>query len=79
MNAQIVIEKLGGTIATARLLGIRPPSVTEWRKKNVVPALRVFQLRVLRPDLFEAPATATPAVVEMPAVDDAGEGIGDGR
>ncbi|OQX08374.1 MAG: hypothetical protein BWK73_25575 [Thiothrix lacustris] len=79
MNAQMIIEKLGGTTATAKLLGIRPPSVTEWRKKNVVPALRIFQLRVLRPDLFGDQGTATPLVVETPAVGDERVGDGDGR
>ena len=37
MNAEKLIEKLGGTSAVAILLGIKPPSVSEWKKSKTVP------------------------------------------
>lgn len=80
MEAQQVIEKLGGTIAAARILGVKPPSVSEWKKNNSIPALRIFQLRVLRPDLFSPSTTSgTPALVQAPAVDDQRSLAADGR
>ena len=37
MDANNLIEKLGGTSAVANLLGIKPPSVSEWRSRNTIP------------------------------------------
>lgn len=33
-----LIDALGGTNATARATGVKPPSVSEWRKSGVFPA-----------------------------------------
>lgn len=35
MDATSLIDALGGTAAVARLLGIRSPSVSEWRQKGI--------------------------------------------
>jgi len=36
----------------ARLLGITSPAAYKWAKKGVVPALRVYQLKALKPEWF---------------------------
>ena len=41
-----LIDELGGTLATARLLGIRGPSVVRWRSAGM-PGYRLAQLRSL--------------------------------
>ena len=33
-----LIDALGGTNATARATGVKPPSVSEWRKSGIFPA-----------------------------------------
>lgn len=43
MNHAELIDKLGGTTTVARLLGIKPPSVHEWRSKGI-PSDRLIQL-----------------------------------
>jgi len=43
LDSTAVIEALGGTTAVARLLGIKPPSVHEWRGSEI-PEARVLQL-----------------------------------
>lgn len=50
MNANAIINALGGTSETARLCEIKPPSVAEWRIRGI-PKYRVMYLRLLRPDL----------------------------
>lgn len=47
-----IITKLGGVYATAKMVGISSPSVTYWKQKGI-PPLRLMQLKVLRPDIFE--------------------------
>ncbi len=37
MNAIELIKALGGTSACARLCGVTPPSVSEWRDKGSIP------------------------------------------
>lgn len=56
MDANFVIDTLGGTAATARLFEIEPASVSEWRKKGI-PKARLHALRFMRPDLFAAQQT----------------------
>ena len=56
-----IIDALGGTSETARIFGIKPPSVTGWRTDGI-PASRLMFLRLAHPELFDAqPETsATP-------------------
>lgn len=51
MDANKIIDALGGTTAVARLCEIKPPSVAEWRKAGI-PNARLMYLRVIRPDVF---------------------------
>jgi hypothetical protein len=46
-----VIKALGGTFAVAKLCGIKPPSVSDW-KKHGIPDARLQYFRLLRPELF---------------------------
>jgi DNA-binding transcriptional regulator YdaS (Cro superfamily) len=41
-TASELIDLLGGTTAVARLLGVRPPSVHEWRSKGMPRDKRVL-------------------------------------
>ncbi len=60
------IKQAGGITALARSIGIKPPSVAEWRR---VPAARVIAVENatgvprerLRPDLFSRETQATQA------------------
>lgn len=56
MDSQKLIDELGGTAAVARLFDIKPPSVSEWKRKDRgIPKARLQTLKLLRPDLFEDP------------------------
>lgn len=64
LDPNVVIDRLGGTGATARLFEISDASVSEWRK-NGIPKPRMQFLRVARPDVLvpvepEAPERAVP-------------------
>lgn len=53
-------EAVGGISEMARQLGIKPPSISEWKARNRVPAERVLEVEKisgvsryeLRPDIF---------------------------
>lgn len=53
MDANQLIDALGGTAATAKLFDVRAASVSEWRQKGI-PKARMQTLRLMRPDLFAA-------------------------
>lgn len=55
MDANKIIDALGGTSEVARICDVKPPSVSEWRDKGI-PAARLMYLRLLRPDVFEQKA-----------------------
>lgn len=52
IDPNIVIDRLGGTSATARFCKIQPGSVSEWRV-NGIPKARLMYLELARPDVFE--------------------------
>ncbi|HBD37092.1 MULTISPECIES: hypothetical protein [unclassified Cupriavidus] len=61
--ANIVIDRLGGTSAVAKICEIKPPSVHEWRE-NGIPKARLQFLRLAYPDAFkglEEPSAAPAA------------------
>ncbi len=39
-----IIDALGGTFAVATLAGIKPPSVSEWRKRCRIPNDKLIRL-----------------------------------
>lgn len=51
LNASDIIDALGGTSKTARLCGVKDPSVSEWRQTGI-PKARLMYLRLARPDVF---------------------------
>jgi DNA-binding transcriptional regulator YdaS (Cro superfamily) len=60
---QRAIELAGGLTALARALGIRAPSISEWKRRGRIPANRVLAIEAatgvprheLRPDLYPEP------------------------
>lgn len=55
MDANTIIDRLGGTSEVARMCKVKPPSVSEWRRDGI-PEPRLMYLMLLRPDVFtEAP------------------------
>ena len=55
MDKKELIQKAGGVTALAKLLGIKPPAIYQWK---AIPQLRLLQLKELRPEWFkEAIAT----------------------
>lgn len=38
ISADEVIDALGGTVATARLVGLRKTAVSNWRDRGVIPS-----------------------------------------
>lgn len=60
-NDPEIIDRLGGTSAVARLCRVRPPSVSEWRRRGIPDARRQL-LQLLHPEAFAAlPAEPPPA------------------
>jgi hypothetical protein len=51
MDANKIIDALGGTNEVAKLCGIKPGSVSGWRVSGI-PQARLMFLRLLRPDVF---------------------------
>lgn len=61
IDPNIIIDRLGGTSATARLCEVEPASVSEWRTKGI-PKARMMFLRLAQPKVFkELEASAKPA------------------
>lgn len=52
MDPKTIINNLGGTAAVARLFGIKPPSVSEW-KRNGIPSARMQYIALARPDALK--------------------------
>lgn len=46
ITAEEIIESLGGTKVVADILGIRPPSVSEWKTRNEIPDDKLVRLAV---------------------------------
>lgn len=49
---KIVIKRLGGVCAVAKLLQCKHPAVSRWPHTGI-PKARLMYLRVVRPDAFE--------------------------
>lgn len=50
-QANELIDRIGGTSATARLCQISPAAVSEWRQKGI-PKARLMYLRLAVPGVF---------------------------
>jgi predicted transcriptional regulator len=53
METKKVIELAGSSAELARLLEITPGAISQWGKE--IPAQRVWQLKVIKPQWFESP------------------------
>ena len=53
LDASQIIDRLGGTSATAALCEIKPASVSEWRHSGI-PKARLMYLKLLYPLAFDA-------------------------
>jgi DNA-binding transcriptional regulator YdaS (Cro superfamily) len=51
MSKEEAIKRAGSLTKLASLLGITPAAVCQWK---VIPKSRVWQLKVLKPDWFDA-------------------------
>lgn len=60
MDANKIIDALGGTAEVARLCDVQPPSVSQWRTDGI-PKARLMFLRLARPDVFPSDKTARQA------------------
>jgi DNA-binding Xre family transcriptional regulator len=52
MDKQTAIKHAGSSKKLAELLGITKGAVTNW-KENKVPKMRIFQLKVIKPEWFK--------------------------
>ena len=53
-----LIAHFGGVSATARALGVKDPSVSEWKTSGVVPELRQYQAEIATGGKLKADAPA---------------------
>jgi hypothetical protein len=51
MDANQIIDAIGGTIAVAALCEVTSPAVSQWRTKGI-PKARLMFLRAIRPEVF---------------------------
>lgn len=51
MDANKIIDELGGTSAVAELCEVTPQAVSQWRESRIPPARLMF-LKLARPDIF---------------------------
>ena len=51
MNAEKIIDALGGSSAVARLCEVTPGAVSQW-KYDGIPRARLMYLKLVRPDVF---------------------------
>ena len=54
MDANTIIDKLGGTSKTAELCEVTVGAVSQWRTANAIPRARLMYLRAVRPEVFRA-------------------------
>jgi len=56
LNAEAVrvIEYLGGTCAAAKLMDVKPPSISQWKYKGI-PKVQLRLLKLMRPKAFKTP------------------------
>jgi predicted transcriptional regulator len=47
------LEKHATCYKIAKMLGVTPTSVYQWRRTGKIPQLRIYQLRDLKPEWFK--------------------------
>lgn len=53
-----LLDKVGTTTQVARMFEVRPQAVSKWRRTGI-PSARLQTLRLMRPELFQAPPAAS--------------------
>ncbi|MCR4297546.1 MAG: helix-turn-helix domain-containing protein [Gallionella sp.] len=51
MDANQIIDGIGGTVATAELCRVSPQAVSQWREDGI-PEARLMFLQLARPEIF---------------------------
>ena len=51
MDANQIIDLIGGTVATAELCRVSPQAVSQWREDGI-PEARLMFLQLARPEIF---------------------------
>lgn len=51
VDSNLIIDRLGGTVETAKLCEVGPSAVSQWREKGI-PRARLLFLRAIRPEIF---------------------------
>lgn len=71
MNAEQIIAALGGATKVAELCECSPQAVSQWfgadpstNKPRCIPKARLMFLKAIRPEVFAAQTTPTPATQE---------------
>lgn len=52
INHSEIIDKLGGTVAVARICNVSSQAVSKWRIDGI-PEARIMYIKLLNPDLFQ--------------------------
>lgn len=53
MNANEIIELLGGTSKVAEICEVTSGAVSQWKSANKIPNARLLYLKLLRPEIFK--------------------------
>lgn len=54
IEANRIIDAMGGTVKVAETFGITTGAVSQWRTdKEGIPDARMFSIKLMRPDLFK--------------------------
>lgn len=61
MNANLIIEKLGGTNQVARLCEVSKSAVSQWRV-NGIPKSRLMYLKLAHGEVFESEEPRLPPI-----------------
>lgn len=57
LEADRIIDAMGGTVAVCTLFNISSGAVSQWRtSEEGIPESRLFSIRLMRPDLFKKAA-----------------------
>lgn len=57
IEANRIIDGMGGTVAVSNMFGITSGAVSQWRECGI-PDARLFSIKILRPDLFKEQVTS---------------------
>jgi len=53
IEANRLIEAMGGTLKVSNIFNITTGAVSQWRDEGGIPEARMFSIKLMRPDLFK--------------------------